>query len=114
MNWSYVDRQNRQKFDSISAGHEAALIAMGVMQAPERKQQTGPKCPAMFTAVFDKYRSLKFVQRDNGESLVLYPRDQLKWQDLVAYKNVTGDSISLLEAELIMGIDAIFEGREDG
>jgi len=27
---------------------------------------------------------------------------------------VTGDEISLLEAELIMGIDAIFEGRDDG
>lgn len=64
-------------------------------------------------AVWDKYRSLKFVQRDTGESVVLCPRDIIKWQDLVAYKSVTGDEISLLDAELIMGIDAIFESRED-
>lgn len=109
-----MDRQKKQKFDRISTGHEAALIAMGVITAAKNKKETGPKCPPEFLAVMDKYRSLKFVQRDNGESLVLYPRDQIKWQDLVAYKNVTGESISLLDGELIMGIDAIFEGREDG
>jgi hypothetical protein len=87
---------------------------MGVITTAARQIDSGPQCPPMFVAVFDKYRSLKFVQRDNGESLVLYPRDQIKWQDLVAYKSITGDSISLLEAELIMGIDAIFEGRDDG
>ncbi|ATE85640.1 hypothetical protein PF617_gp55 [Salmonella phage St162] len=64
--------------------------------------------------MWDKYRNLKFIQRDTGESLVLCPRGIIKWQDLIAYKSVTGDTISVLEAELIMGIDAIFEGREDG
>lgn len=87
---------------------------MGVLAEAANKKEEGPKCPVEFLAVMDKYRSLKFVQRDNGESLVIYPRDQLKWQDLVAYKSITGDSISLLEAELIMGIDGLFEGREDG
>jgi hypothetical protein len=37
----------------------------------------------------------------------------INWQDLVAYKSVTGETISLLETELIMGIDAIFEARDD-
>lgn len=69
--------------------------------------------PALFVGVWDKYRSLKFIQRDTGESLVLCPRDIIKWQDLVAYTSATGDAISLLETELIMGIDAIFESRED-
>lgn len=73
-----------------------------------------PSLPSVFVGVWDKYRSLKFVQRDTGESVVLCPRDIIKWQDLVAYKSVTGDEISLLDAELIMGIDAIFEGRDDG
>jgi len=72
-----------------------------------------PSLPSIFVGVWDKYRSLKFVQRDTGESVVLCPRDIIKWQDLVAYKSVTGDEISLLDAELIMGIDAIFESRED-
>jgi len=38
----------------------------------------------------------------------------INWRDLVAYKSMTGETISLLETELIMGIDAIFEGRNDG
>ena len=64
--------------------------------------------------MWDKYRNLKFIQRDTGEPLVLCPRDMINWQDLVAYKSMTGETISLLETELIMGIDAIFEGRNDG
>lgn len=113
MRWTYVERQRKQKFDNIGAGHEAFARAMGLI-ADVPKPSAGPTCPAMFIDVYEKYRSLKFVQRDNGESLVLYPREQLSWQDLVAYKSITGDSIGLLEAELIMGIDGIFEGREDG
>lgn len=87
---------------------------MGIATPADKKDAEGPGLPSLFVAVWDKYRSIKFVQRDTGESLVLCPRDIIKWQDLVAYTSVTGDAISLLEAELIMGIDAIFEGREDG
>lgn len=87
---------------------------MGIIAADTRAPEQGPKCPALFAPVMDKYRSLKFVQRRIEDAISLYPRDQLKWQDLVAYKEVSGDSISLLEAELIMGLDGIFEGREDG
>ena len=87
---------------------------MGVLKSATTKANDAPSLPAMFAGAWGKYRSLKFIQRDDGESLVLCPRDVLKWQDLVAYTTVTGDTISLLESELIMGIDAIFEGREDG
>lgn len=87
---------------------------MGVIQPAAKTEESTPRCPAMFIGVWEKHRALKFVQRDNGESLVLCPRDMITWQDLAAYKSVTGDTISLLETELIMGIDAIFEGREDG
>lgn len=87
---------------------------MGIIADAPRAPEQGPECPAMFAPVMGKYRSLKFVQRRTDDAVSLYPRDQLKWQDLVAYKEVTGDSISLLEAELIMGLDGIFEGREDG
>jgi hypothetical protein len=87
---------------------------MGIIQEATRAPERGPECPAQLAHVVDKYRSLKFVQRRTDEAVVLYPRDQLSWQDLAAYKGVTGDSISLLEAELIMGLDGIFEGRDDG
>lgn len=112
--WLYVDKQKKQKFDSISAGHEAALIAMGVITDATQKDDGGPECPSLFVSTFEKYRELKFVQRDNGDSIVIYPRDLLRWQDLTAYKEATGQRISYLETELIMGLDAIFEGREDG
>lgn len=87
---------------------------MGVITAAERKEDKGLECPPLFCDTFEKYRELKFVQRDNGDSIVIYPRDLLRWQDLVAYKEATGQRISYLETELIMGLDAIFEGREDG
>jgi hypothetical protein len=87
---------------------------MGVIQEATRAPARGPECPAQLAHVVDKYRSLKFVQRRTDEALELYPREQLSWPDLAAYKGVTGDSISLLEAELIMGLDGIFEGRDDG
>ena len=90
------------------------MAAIGKITTAAEKEDTGPALPSLFAGVWDKYRSLKFIQRDTGESLVLCPRDILNWQDLVAYKSMTGETISLLEAELIMGIDAIFEGRNDG
>lgn len=90
------------------------MAAIGQITTAAEKEDEGPALPGLFAGVWDKYRGLKFIQRDTGESLVLCPRDILNWQDLVAYKSVTGETISLLEAELIMGIDAIFEGRNDG
>ena len=46
--------------------------------------------------------------------MMIYPREMLKWSDIVDYKAVTGQRISIMEADLIMRIDAIFEGRHDG
>lgn len=87
---------------------------MGVIKAAEEKKDTGQECPVDFVGTFEKYRELKFIQRDAGDSIRLYARDMLTWQDLKAYTAITGKEISMLDAELIMGLDAIFEGREDG
>lgn len=87
---------------------------MGVIKEAVRNEDKGPECPSIFIGTFEKYRGLKFLQRNTDDSIRLYPRDMLTWHDLVAYQTVTGQRLSLLEAELIMGIDAIFEGREDG
>lgn len=101
------------KFDSIADGHKAALVDMGIV-VQDKKERDEPQCPAFFAGAHDKYRELKFMQRDNGDSITLYSRDAIGWRDLIAYKEATGNEISLLETEVIMGIDAIFEGREDG
>lgn len=87
---------------------------MGILKQPTIKEQKGPKCPSLFTGTFEKYRGLKFLQRETDDNIRLYPRDMLSWTDLVAFQKVTGQPLSYLEAELIMGLDAIFEGREDG
>lgn len=86
---------------------------MGIIQATEKAPEHGPELPPQLAHVMEKYRSLKFVQRRADDAVVLYPREQLSWQDLAAYNGVTGDSISLLEAELIMGLDGIFESRNE-
>lgn len=90
------------------------MEAIGQLPTATVKDEAVPTLPGIFVGVWDKYRNLKFIQRNTADSLVLCPRDMLNWQDLVAYKSMTGETISLLETELIMGIDAIFEGREDG
>lgn len=87
---------------------------MGIIQAREKAPEKGPECPAIFTDVMAKYRALKFVQRRTDDAVKLYPREQLSWQDLVALQQTTGERITLLESELIMGLDGIFEGRDDG
>lgn len=87
---------------------------MGVISEPERKEERGPSCPPIFSGTFEKYRELKFIQRETGDTIKLYPRDMLTWPDLTAYKSATGQEITMLEAELIMGLDAIFEGKDDG
>ena len=87
---------------------------MGVIQAREKAPEKGPECPAIFTDVMAKYRALKFVQRRTDDAVKLYPREQLSWQGLAAFQQTTGERITLLESELIMGLDGIFEGRDDG
>ena len=87
---------------------------MGIIQAREKAPEKGPECPAIFTDVMAKYRALKFVQRRTDDAVKLYPREQLSWQDLAAHQQTTGERITLLESELIMGLDGIFEGRDDG
>lgn len=87
---------------------------MGVIESTVAKTDIGPQCPVDFAGVFETYRELKFIQRDAGDSIRLYARDMLTWQDINAYTTVTGNKISMLDAEIIMGLDAIYEGREDG
>lgn len=87
---------------------------MGIIDTAQRAaRDEGPQCPSLFIPLFEKYRELKFTIDRSGETFTLYPRNQLQWQDLVAYKEATQQTISIHEAELIMGIDAIFEGRDN-
>lgn len=79
-----------------------------------KKEDKGPECPSVFLDVFDKYRALKFVRRETEEAVKLYARDMLNWQDIIAFKAATGHNLSILECELIMGLDAVFEGKDDG
>lgn len=88
---------------------------MGVIDGDNRAaQKEGPECPSVFIQIFRKYQELKFTKRATQDAVKLYARDTLGWQDLVAYSQITKQDISIHESELIMGLDAIFEGREDG
>ena len=88
---------------------------MGVIDGAKRAaREEGPSCPSLFMSTFEKYRELKFLRHVTEDSVKLYARDTLNWQDLAYYSWMSGQTISILEAELIMGLDAIFEGRNDG
>ncbi|ECB1254649.1 hypothetical protein EU404_20155 [Salmonella enterica subsp. enterica serovar Weltevreden] len=113
--WNFITRHERRKFDSIADGHKAALIAMGVIEdAEEATLDTGPECPPELLTTFEKYRDVKFTRRVDDDEVKLYPRGQLSWSDLVAYSSISGQNIGMFESEIIMGLDAIFEGRNDG
>ncbi|MNI48297.1 hypothetical protein D3C73_1028550 [compost metagenome] len=110
----FVDNQKRQKFDAITAPHEAALISMGVIEKAERAaRDEGPECPSIFIGTFDKYREIKFIKRETELEVKMFSRDMLTWTDLIHYQQAIGQKIGVLEAELIMGIDGVFEGRDD-
>ena len=87
---------------------------MGIIKEAQKAPERGPECPAIFALVMDKYRSLKFVQRRTDDAIALYPREQLQWQDLQAYQQITVEPNILLDAEHIMGLDGIIVGRDDG
>lgn len=87
---------------------------MGVIDGAKRAaREEWPSCPSLFMSTFEKYRELKFLRHVTEASVKLYARDTLNWQDLAYYSQMSGQTISILEAELIMGLDAIFEGRND-
>lgn len=86
---------------------------MGVITKADRAaQEEGPLCPSVFIGTFEKYRELKFVRKSTVDEVKLYPRDMLTWQDIIAYKSATMQELSIIEAEIIMGLDGIFESRD--
>lgn len=88
---------------------------MGVIKRAERTaRDEGPACPSCFVPLFNVYRELRFAVDRSGDVNTLYPRNQLSYRDVDAYKRVTQHDLTIHEVELIMGIDAIFEGRENG
>lgn len=88
---------------------------MGVIQADTRPAlPEGPECPAELMNVYTAYRELKFQRLETAEGVVLFPRDQISWPDLDAFSRMTGANINPHSARLIMGLDAIFEGRNYG
>jgi hypothetical protein len=93
----------------------AALTAMGISHGGRvTARATGPECPPDMLPIFNKYKDLKFAHKVTPEAVTLIPRKAVDWSDIVAYQQVTKQNISIFEAGLIMGLDAIFEGREDG
>lgn len=87
---------------------------MGVATGGKRAvRDEGPKCPPSMLSTLDKYREIKFTRRVTDDAIRLFARDNLSWQDLVAYSQMTGVKLSIHEVELIMGLDAIYEDRDN-
>lgn len=101
-------RQKRREFDSIADGHRAALAAMG-LPVPAEQEEVPPDCPPDMMRILDKYYALKFVSRRN----VLTPREMLQYHHLTAYAELHKQRFTLLEVDTIMGLDALFEGRNE-
>lgn len=112
--YEYNAKQRRAKFDAIGAGHTAALVSMGVIQKAPDARNDGPELPGELAELYGHYRRLKFSMNRTEDGLVLIPRDQLGFADVAAYCQTMGASLEPWEVDTIMGIDGIFEGRENG
>lgn len=84
------------------------MAAMG-LPVPKEPEETPPECPSDMMKIMDKYYALKFVSRNN----VLIPREMLQYHHLTAYAELHKQPFSLLEVDLIIGLDALFEGRNE-
>lgn len=103
------------EFDQISAGHKAALISMGVIEdTPQPPQRNGPEMPDDMAPLYAKYKRLRFGRKVDADAVTLVPRAALQYAELQAYSQISGDAFTPLEADIIMSIDAIFEGSEHG
>ena len=110
--WEFGDRQKLASFDSISDNTNAALIAMGVISEPEKKERERPELPEEFSALFDHYKRLRFGCSIGEDVVTLIPRDPLTYAEIDAYMRATSAELSPTEIDIIMSLDAIFENRE--
>lgn len=86
---------------------------MGVVQA-EPPPRESPEMPAAMLPVYAKYKRIRFGRMIGDEAVTLIPRRPLQFAELAAYSQITGDEITPLEVDVIMSIDAIFEGSKHG
>lgn len=114
MQYEYNDKIALNKFDSISNAHDEALKAMGVTTGKEETMRDSPKLPDSMAYLYDEYRKLKFSIAKKDDGYVLYPRSQLTYTELNSYIKLTESLLKQWEVNLIMDIDAIFEGRSHG
>lgn len=112
MHYEYNDKVSLNKFDSIGNAHEEALKAMGIVTEQKELKRDTPKIPESLIYIYEEYRKLKFSIVKKDGSIVLYPRQQLTYAELDSYSRVTQSKLKTWELNLIMDIDAIFEGRE--
>ncbi len=84
---------------------------MGVIEKANRTEQAkGPECPLIFISTYEKFKSLKFAEAQHEDKVVLVNRGQIRFSEIKAFKDTVGYDLTYLDVELIMGMDALFEG----
>lgn len=109
--WEFGPKQTLAEFDKISAGHNEALIAMGIIQKSESSRRESPDMPDDMWPVYAKYKRIRFGRFAGEDVVTLIPRNPIQFAELAAYSQISGDDITPVEAAIIMDIDALFEGR---
>ncbi len=65
--------------------------------------------PEGFDMIFDSFKELRFSSHNNA----LTPREKLTFAEIFSYKNLMLIDMSPTEINLIMSLDAIFNGAID-
>lgn len=100
------------KFDEISAGHNEALIAMGVIEKPPENNRESPTLPGEMIEIYHHFKRLRFGKSIGSDVITLVPRSQLTYSELSCYSKMLTEPLKPIEVDIIMDLDAIFETRE--
>ena len=87
---------------------------MGVIkEAPQPEGRAQPDFPDGMESVYSHYKRLKFGRMVADDVVTLMPRDAIGFTDIRSYCRLHDVELSPHEVQIIMDIDALFEGREN-
>lgn len=109
--WEFGEKQRLASFDKLDDATDSALIAMGVMEAPEKVQRDEPTIPDAMRETYGHFKRLRFGRSLTDTGVLLIPRQPLTFNEIHHYINTMAETLSPWQVDVIMSIDAIFNHR---
>jgi hypothetical protein len=87
---------------------------MGIIkEAPQPEGREEPDFPDGMDGIYSHYKRLKFWRMVADDVVTLMPRSAIGFTDIRSYCRLHDVELSPHDVQIIMDIDALFEGREN-